>query len=399
MSRLLPARIEETIREFEDALGGDWSIASRLAAINKSFVLVELAPNGKILHVNGNFSRLMGYSLKDIKGQHHRVLCYDDEAQSVEYTRFWQKLRAGESVVKVQLQRSADGRPVWFQAIFAPVLTPQGEVERVLIIAVDITRAQNLASESESKLSALSLSNGIVEIAVDGEILKANAQFLSLFGYASDEVDEVVGRPHAQLCPADYANSSEYQTFWRDLCAGQHKTGVFRRLSRFGDAIWISASYNPILDSAGEVVRIMTFAQDITAPFVESLQHAQRIDALKAMQAVLDLDCEGRILDASQRFVETSGLDVRHVLGKRICEIFDAQQLAESQGQDWWQAIISGQIITGDLQCNVSGAATGCWTMTFQPIRDFDGIIDCVLMSGYPCTETNTLVSAAAASG
>jgi methyl-accepting chemotaxis protein len=81
---------------------GPWPAA--WPAINKSFCIVEMAPDG-ILHANPNFLRLMGYRLADLKGRHHAILCFDDFAQSWDYRRFWNELLGGHHVDNRQLRR------------------------------------------------------------------------------------------------------------------------------------------------------------------------------------------------------------------------------------------------------------------------------------------------------
>ncbi|MEO2039959.1 MAG: histidine kinase dimerization/phospho-acceptor domain-containing protein, partial [Martelella sp.] len=54
---------------------------------------------------------------------------------------------AGQSVRYEILNRTKDGREIWVEAAFAPILTPDGGVEKVIVIERDITEAKLRAQE------------------------------------------------------------------------------------------------------------------------------------------------------------------------------------------------------------------------------------------------------------
>ena len=49
----------------------------------------------------------------------------------------------------------------------------------------------------------------------------------------------------------DYRSSAEYRGFWEKLGRGEYDAGQYRRIARGGRELWLQASYNPILDGAG----------------------------------------------------------------------------------------------------------------------------------------------------
>src|SRR5690606_34472434 len=67
-----------------------------LTAFNKSQAIIEFAPNGTILEANENFCQVMGYSLDEIVGGHHRMFADPAYAASPEYQQFWDRLNHGE---------------------------------------------------------------------------------------------------------------------------------------------------------------------------------------------------------------------------------------------------------------------------------------------------------------
>jgi len=48
---------------------------AKLDAIDKSQGTIEFNMDGTVITANDNFLKVMGYSLQEAKGQHHRVFC------------------------------------------------------------------------------------------------------------------------------------------------------------------------------------------------------------------------------------------------------------------------------------------------------------------------------------
>jgi methyl-accepting chemotaxis protein len=51
---------------------------------------------------------------------------------------------------------------------------------------------------------------------------------------------------------------------WDRLARGDHSTAEYLRIGKGGKQVWIQASYNPILDLDGKVVKVVKYAIDIT---------------------------------------------------------------------------------------------------------------------------------------
>ena len=87
-----------------------------IAAINKSQAVIEFTPEGKILHANPNFLGAIGYTLEEIKGQHHGMFVEPAYRASAEYKAFWDKLGRGEFDAAQYKRIAKGGREIWIQA-------------------------------------------------------------------------------------------------------------------------------------------------------------------------------------------------------------------------------------------------------------------------------------------
>ncbi|PYB73217.1 methyl-accepting chemotaxis protein [Rhizobium wuzhouense] len=243
------------------AFGSD--ARSILNALEKSQAIIEFDLEGHILHANENFLKAMGYRLDEIVGKHHRMFVTPLEAGSVEYKQFWRNLAAGNFDQRQYKRVAKGGREIWIEATYNPVLKA-GRPHKVVKFATDITAMKLKALDAEGKLAALDRAQAIIEFTPTGEILHANENFLGTMGYS---LSEIVGRHHQIFCDADYASSQAYRDFWRGLGEGRFVADQFTRYGKGGKRIHIQASYNPIMDADGKVLKVVKFATDVTERF------------------------------------------------------------------------------------------------------------------------------------
>ncbi|GJJ01929.1 methyl-accepting chemotaxis protein [Duganella rhizosphaerae] len=124
---------------------------SKVAAISKAQAVIEFDMTGHVLNANENFLNAMGYVLDDIKGEHHRMFCETEYANSSEYKRFWQKLNRGEFDSGRYKRIGNNGKTIWIQATYNPVLDLNGKPYKVVKFASDITDQVNLENSVAAK--------------------------------------------------------------------------------------------------------------------------------------------------------------------------------------------------------------------------------------------------------
>jgi len=236
------------------------SNAAILEALSRSQAIIEFDLNGTILDANENFCKTVGYSLSEILGKHHRLFVESAEAASKEYADFWRQLGAGKFDQRQYKRLGKGGREIWIEASYNPIMRG-GKPYKVVKFATDITAVKKQAMEDKGKLEALSRAQAVIEFTPTGEIITANENFCSVLGYS---LFEIVGKHHSMFCEPDYARSSAYQSFWRDLAAGKFSADQFTRLAKDGHQVFIQASYNPIIDDTGKVFKVVKFATDVS---------------------------------------------------------------------------------------------------------------------------------------
>ncbi len=154
-----------------------------LEAIERSMGVIEFDLQGHVLRANDHFLHTMGYTRQNLVGQHHRILCPPAFAQSSDYPRFWDDLRAGV-YSKGKIERvDARGRTVWLEATYNPVLDPDGVVSHIVKFATDITaRVQQAQAREQGVNTAFAVAQETQQLSEEGTqtIVDATARIQSI---------------------------------------------------------------------------------------------------------------------------------------------------------------------------------------------------------------------------
>jgi methyl-accepting chemotaxis protein len=122
-----------------------------IAAIDRSQAVAELGMDGIILHANGNFLGVIGYTLEEVRGKHAGLLVDPAHRASEEYRQLWEKLARGEFFRGRYKYVGKGGNEAWLEASYNPILGADGRPLKVMVLAADITAQKN----SEQLNSAL----------------------------------------------------------------------------------------------------------------------------------------------------------------------------------------------------------------------------------------------------
>ena len=259
-------------------------LLSRLEAINRSNAIIYFDLNGVILGVNDVFLEAMGYGKgnhDDLIGKHHSIFVCDDYSRTLEYEKFWDILRSGKHYQGEFERRKKDGSLINLQATYNPIFDENNKITKIMKIATDISLIVN----SKKQIDAINRSTALISFNIDGFITDVNPIFLETMGYNANEKNKVIGKHHSVFVSYEYSKSDEYAKFWESLRKGKYFDGIFERKKVDGSTVYLQASYNPVLDSKGNITDVVKIATDVT----DAVNNKKRIDELsKNLQIELD---------------------------------------------------------------------------------------------------------------
>lgn len=236
------------------------AVSNELGSLKGSIAYIEFSTKGEIRQANDIFLNLMGYSLADVVGKHHRIFCSADYVQSADYKKFWADLAKGAAQENTFLRKKSDGSDVWIEAQYIPIKDADGNVISIIKLAFNVTPQKQKLDDLDAMNVALHRSTAVIEFDADGNVLTANDNFLSLFGYS---LAQIKGKPHRLFCKENFYK--ENPDFWVNLARGAFRSGLFERVSSSGATVWVEGTYNPIYNPiTGKVRKIVKFASDMT---------------------------------------------------------------------------------------------------------------------------------------
>lgn len=269
--------MEELSATQEEMRRNSIEMESRVDAINNSGIAaIEFDMEGIIQTANHTFLKLMGYTLEEVQGKHHRIFVNKEYAQTTDYRKFWEMLGAGIPQPGEYERVKKNGATIYINGSYSVITDNTGKASRILKLATDITvskvqiqimnqqeeEMRRRTTELENRIQAVA-DCGIasIEFALDGTIIDANVPFLEMMGYA---LHEIQGKHHRIFVKQDYAASDAYRKFWSDLRQGIAQPGEYERVSKSGEEVLLRGSYAVIRDEKHNPVRILKMASVLT---------------------------------------------------------------------------------------------------------------------------------------
>jgi methyl-accepting chemotaxis protein len=344
--------------------------AGQIDAIGRSQAVIEFNMDGTIITANDNFLAALGYSLNEVQGQHHRIFVETEYAMSPAYKHFWSQLNAGDYLADEYKRITKGGEEIWIQASYNPILDLNGKPYKVVKYATDITEQKLQSADFSGQISAISKAQAVIEFNMDGTIITANDNFLSVMGYSLAEVE---GRHHSLFVEPDFAGSREYQEFWAQLNRGEYASDEYKRLGKGGAEVWIQASYNPILNANGIPFKVVKYATDVTEQKLVNANFSGQIDAIDKAQAVIEFNMDGTIITANENFLGALGYSLLEVQGKHHGMFTDATTRSSSEYRQFWEKLNRGEYDAGEYLRLGKGGAEVWIHASYNPIMDLNG--------------------------
>jgi methyl-accepting chemotaxis protein len=221
-------------------------------------------------------------------------------------------------------------------------------------------------------LAAISGSQAMIEFTPEGKIIAANDKFLAVMGYA---LAEVVGQHHRMFVEPAYASSPEYRVLWERLRGGEAQVAEFRRLAKGGREVWIEASYNPVTDAEGRVLRIVKVATEITAKKLAAADWQGQLAAIGKSQAVIEFSPDGTVLTANANFCTALGYRLDEMVGRHHRMFVSPEFAASADYREFWARLGRGEYLTAEY-LRIGKGGRDVWIQaSYNPILDPNGAV------------------------
>ena len=293
-------------------------------SLESEMLCLTLDVEGRVEWANANFLQELVYSMSGLLGRPIEDLVPAHVRQDSFQLRFKNALMRGEHFVGAVRLTRGNGKEAWLRSIVQPVRTSDGRLKHFSIFSSDLTRTIEASREHENLITALVRSTAVIEFDLEGHVLTANERFLNSMGYT---LAQIQGKHHRMFCePEDY-NSAEYQAFWKRLNAGEFVAARFKRVDSHGHAVWLEATYNPVLDANDRLYKVVKFATVITDQVIREQAIAEAANI--AYSTSLQTD------NSAQRgtTVVTQAVDVMRDLAQHMQQAGEGIEALNAQSQ------------------------------------------------------------------
>ena len=145
-------------------------LKGQIDAIYRTQAVIEFELDGTIISANQNFLDVVGYTLDEIKGKHHRMFVAPEYASSQEYHDFWNSLNNGQFIAAEFKRLGKNGHEIWIKASYNPILDSNGLPYKIAKFAIDITENKELSRK---------LNETIAEVDINSQTIASSAKELS----------------------------------------------------------------------------------------------------------------------------------------------------------------------------------------------------------------------------
>ncbi|MBP6599292.1 MAG: PAS domain S-box protein [Giesbergeria sp.] len=238
-------------------------------------------PDCPMLFISDAVEQLTGWSAADFADAR---ICMGALVHPDDSERIWQEVSqalAHQQPYRIDYRLlRRDGEMRWVSERGRGVCDASGKVQWIDGVIFDNTLIKTRNAEFEGTVHAIDRAMAVVEFDLDSRILHANQNFLDLIGYT---LTQIKGQKHAMFCCPVDVQSPAYAQFWQRLRSGYMEGNEYLRLGKGGREIWLQASYNPIFDANGKLLKIVKLATDLTLR--RSMEQALRAAKERAEEA------------------------------------------------------------------------------------------------------------------
>lgn len=253
----------------------------------------------------------------------------------------------------------------------ASKIEPTGDSHKRSSNRIHKTDTNHKSSSDEfSKMLAIEKNFAVIEFDAKGYVETANEIFLKTMGY---RLDEIVGQHHRIFCDSASTAKETYQKFWDDLSKGKSQNGDVLRVRKNGDVVWLYASYTPITNEDGEVLKVIKFAQDITPRVEETADYKAQMSAVCRTQAVIEFELDGTIVEANKNFLDTMGYELDEIVGKHHRMFAEPEYASSEEYRSFWEKLRAGDSFTDQFKRIGKGGKVVWIQASYNPILDLNG--------------------------
>src|SRR5450631_1012758 len=295
------------------------SLMGELAAIVKysDDAIIGKTLAGLITSWNPAAEKMYGYLSSEIIGKSVELL--SPEARSGEIEAILARIRAGEHVDQFETLRvRKDGTRFKVSLSVSPICDADGTAVGASTISHDLTNRQHAFDAARAMIE--SSLDSLVAISPEGRITDANEATVRTTGVPREEL---IGTAFSDCFTDPQKANKIYQLVFAQGMAVDYPLTMRHRDGTLTEVLYNASVYR---DAGGKVLGVFAAARDVTA-------QTQAFDSARGMiesslDSLVAISPEGRITDANEATVRTTGVPRQELIGTAFSDCFTEPEKA-----------------------------------------------------------------------
>lgn len=215
---------------------------------------------------------------------------------------------------------------------------------------------------------------------LDGSIEYANSKFLELMGYSSQEMSR---QPVIEFLEEKY--HEDFTKQWnRIVGGGRHIEEELQFVTKTGTN-WLLATYTPVKDLEGSVIKILFLGIDIEEQKKKNLDFEGQIQAIQKSVIKVEYAPDGNVIDANDVFLNTLVYRKEDLKNKNVFSFVPQNEIIEFERI--WDKVMRGSTYEGRMK-KITKDGREIWVRgSYTAVRNYKGRIYKVILIAHDITE------------
>lgn len=336
---------------------------SLIEILSLSPLTLTVSAEGNILTSSEGFLKLLNYSADDLLGKKQSILYEQSFVESIEYIDCWKRILNGAVHADECRLLNKHGRDIWITANFYPLKDSKGVVNKILVVASDITALKN---ELNVRKSIMDVTSIVSESDLKGNILNINPKFCEVSQYSEDEL---IGKPHNTTRHPDMPKEV-FKELWATIGRGNIFRGVVKNRKKDGTPYYVDAVIAPILGGNGKPQKYIGVRYDITDLELERHNMKGIIGAIDSTYAYVEFDTKGLLLTANQIFKDLFNYKSDELIGKHHRILVEEKFAQSNDYTNFWNDLNSGKSFNSVFK-RITKDGKEVWIQAvYAPVKD-----------------------------
>ena len=354
-------------------------------AIDTTMGMVEFGMDGKVLAVNESLLNIYGFVQKEVVGKYQEVLLGNQKRYG-EIRKALEENKSNSGDLQV---RSKSGEELWINASFTAVKDKENKIDKVLMLAQDITAKKQTEKEFQQlSLVADNTDSSVIITDSGGYIEFVNNGFTKLTGYESHES---IGKKPGHFLQGPDTDTEVVKRISQKLKKAEPIYEEILNYRKNGESYWVSLSINPIFDKDQKVEKFISIQSDITETKIKSLDYAYKLEAISRSNAIIEFNTDGIVEDVNQNFMDIFDYKKEEILNQHHSILVDEKDKSTAAYKEHWERLKRAEHVEGEFRRKDKNGNEIWLRSIYNPVFDINGKLSKIVKFAVDITKEKKL--------